>query len=73
MVSYVLYVFVVSAPFFGLHLFLSFLPSFSFFACSVLYTLYDCCKSISMCSAHKESLVLLQHTLYIHVHGKTCV
>ena len=37
-VFYVLYVFVVSAPFFGLHLFLSFLHSFSFFACSVLYT-----------------------------------
>ena len=37
-VFYVLYVFVVSTPSFGLHLFLSFLPSFFFFACSVLYT-----------------------------------
>ena len=41
-VFYVLDVFVVSAPFFGLHLFFSFLPSLKFFSLHVVYYTHDC-------------------------------
>ena len=52
----VLYVFVVSAPFFGLHLFFSFLPSFFFFACSVLY---DCSCTIFYPFVHVKLTVFV--------------